>query len=63
MLTIRAENAKSGRQRRLPFNVEATDVLQRWASQASERCAGKVFNVTDIKKGWRKSTTDAHIEQ
>ncbi len=63
MLTIRAENAKSGRQRHIPLNVEAMEVLQRWAGQAGERRAAKVFEVGDIKKGWGKLITDARIEQ
>ncbi|WP_343239082.1 site-specific integrase [Stenotrophomonas sp.] len=63
MLTIRPENAKSGRQRHIPLNVEAMEVLQRWARQAGERRAGKVFDVTDIKKGWGKLIADARIEE
>jgi len=63
MLTIRAENAKSGRQRHIPLNVEAMEVLQRWARQAGERRAGKVFDVTDIKKGWGNLIADARIEE
>ncbi|WP_157806567.1 tyrosine-type recombinase/integrase [Stenotrophomonas maltophilia] len=63
MLTIQAENAKSGRQRHIPLNVEAMEVLQRWATQADERRAGNVFDVTDIKKGWGKLIADARIER
>jgi len=63
MLTIQAENAKSGRQRHIPLNTEALEVLQRWARQVGERRAGKVFDVSDIKKGWGKLITDARIEQ
>ncbi len=63
MLTIRAESAKSGRQRHIPLNVEAMEVLQRWAGQAGERRAGKVFDVTDIKKGWGKLIANARIEE
>lgn len=63
MLTIQAENAKSGRQRHIPLNVEAMEVLQRWGGQAGERRTGKVFEVSDIKKGWGKLIADARIEQ
>ncbi|WP_457395089.1 tyrosine-type recombinase/integrase, partial [Roseateles sp. P5_E1] len=63
VLTIRAENAKSGRQRHIPLNAEAVEVLRRWTAQAGERRAGKVFEVSDIKKGWGKLITDARIEQ
>lgn len=57
------ESARSGRQRHIPLNVEAMEVLQRWAGQAGERRAGKVFDVTDIKKEWAKLIADARIEQ
>jgi integrase len=63
MLTIQAGNAKSGRQRHVPLNVEAMEVLQRWAGQVGERRTGKVFEVNDIKKGWGKLITDVRIEQ
>jgi len=62
MLTIRAENAKSGRQRHIPLNVEAMEVLQRWGGQVGERRAGKVFDVTDINKEWGELLVDAGIE-
>ncbi|MGF6418247.1 hypothetical protein ABH900_001726 [Stenotrophomonas sp. AN71] len=39
------------------------EVLQRWAGQAGERRAGKVFDVTDIKKGGGKLIADARIEE
>lgn len=51
MLTIQAENATSGRRCHIPLNAEAMEVLQRWVGQAGERRAGKVFEVSDIKKG------------
>lgn len=62
MLTIRAEHAKSGRQRHVPLNVEALDVLRRWRS-VDCKPAQRVFAVGDIKKGWGKLLTDAGIEQ
>ncbi|WP_313642461.1 site-specific integrase [Stenotrophomonas sp.] len=63
MLTIRAENAKSGRQRHIPLNVEALDVLQRWAIRTGGQRIGRVFNVNDVKTGWTKLLADARIEQ
>lgn len=63
MLTIRAENAKSGRQRHIPLNVEALDVLQRWSIRTGGQRIGRVFNVNDVKTGWTKLLTDARIEQ
>ncbi|TAA11079.1 DUF4102 domain-containing protein [Pseudoxanthomonas winnipegensis] len=62
MLTIRAEHAKSGRQRHVPLNVEALDVLRRWRS-VDCKPAQRVFAVGDVKKGWGKLLTDAGIEQ
>lgn len=61
MLTIRAENAKSGRQRHVPLNAEALDVLQRWARAGQTQ--GLVFPVRDIKRGWERLLADARIEQ
>jgi len=63
MLTIRAENAKSGRQRHIPLNVEAMDVLQRWSIRTGGQRIGRVFNVNDVKTGWTKLLADARIEQ
>ena len=63
MLTIRAENAKSGRQRHIPLNVEALDVLQRWSIRTGGERIGRVFNVNDVKTGWTKLLADARIEQ
>lgn len=60
MITIRAENAKSGRQRHIPLNVEALGVLQLWAGDGHSR-AGRVFAVGDIKKGWANLLSGAGI--
>lgn len=50
MLTIRAENAKSGRQRHVPLNTEARAALAQWGAQAGR--AGRVFQVSDVKTAW-----------
>ncbi|HJU07086.1 MAG TPA: tyrosine-type recombinase/integrase, partial [Rhodanobacteraceae bacterium] len=41
MLTVRRENAKSGRQCHIPLNVEALAVLKQWRSQMGK--GGRVF--------------------
>lgn len=51
MLTVRAENAKSGRERHVPLNTEALAVLTQWGTQTSR--AGRVFDVADVKTAWR----------
>lgn len=63
MLTIRAESAKSGRQRHVPLNIEALDALQRWSARNGGRQIGRVFNVNDVKTGWVRLLADARIEQ
>ena len=50
MLTIRAENAKSGRQRHVPLNTEGQAVLAQWGSQMGR--VGRVFDVADVKTAW-----------
>ena len=50
MLTIRAENAKSGRQRHVPLNSEAHAVLAQWSTQTGR--VGRVFDVSDVKTAW-----------
>jgi integrase len=51
MLTVRAENAKSGRERHVPLNTEAQAVLTQWGTQTGR--AGGVFDVADVKTAWR----------
>ncbi len=59
MLTIRAEQAKSGKQRHVPLNTEATDVLTRWSTQ---RCEGAlVFLPDDVKTAWNRLLVRAKI--
>ena len=50
MITVRAEQAKNGRQRHMPINAEALAVLIQWQRQSSG--AGRVFNVQDVKSAW-----------
>lgn len=50
MLTVRAETAKSGRQRHVPMNTEAVTVLQQWREQSGG--AGRLFEVRDVKSAW-----------
>jgi len=60
MLTVRAENAKSGRERYVPLNNEATDVLVRWKLRG---CPGsRVFDVDDIKTAWWSLLRSARIK-
>lgn len=60
MLTVRRENAKSGKQRHLPLNAEALAVLTQWASQAAD--AGSVFGVASVKSGWGTLLTAAKLQ-
>ncbi|WP_342316124.1 site-specific integrase [Lysobacter sp. FW306-1B-D06B] len=60
MLTVRAENAKSGRQRHVPLNAEAHAVLAQWASQT--HATGRVFDVASVKKAWTGILTSARID-
>lgn len=59
MLTIRAETAKSGRQRHVPLNTEAAAVLVRWLKQSSG--VGRVFQPRDVKTGWRGLVESARV--
>jgi len=60
MLTIRAENAKSGRERHVPLNTEAHAVLTQWTCQAGT--TGRVFGVAGVKKAWGALLTSARID-
>jgi integrase len=59
MLTVRRENAKSGKQRHVPLNVEAMNALTQWAAQGA--CSGSVFKVSSIKSAWCTLLTSAGI--
>lgn len=60
MLTVRRENAKSGKQRHVPLNAEALTVLRQWASQSGG--LGSVFGVSGIKSSWDALLTTAKIQ-
>lgn len=60
MLTVRRENAKSGKQRHVPLNAEAITVLRQWASQSTE--SGSVFGISGIKSSWATLLTTAQIK-
>ncbi|RYE68147.1 MAG: DUF4102 domain-containing protein, partial [Oxalobacteraceae bacterium] len=47
MITVRAERAKNGRQRHVPLNVEAQQVLTRWAAQRGRE--GQLFDIVGVK--------------
>lgn len=60
MLTVRRENAKSGKQRHVPLNTEALSVLKQWMSQTSG--AASVFDVASVKNGWGGLLAAAKVE-
>lgn len=60
MLTVRAENSKSGRQRHVPLNTEAHAVLAQWANQT--HAPGRVFGVASVKKAWGALLARASID-
>lgn len=60
MLTVRAENAKSGLQRFVPLNNEAHDVLVRWKRQRGGE--GAVFGISDAKTAWSRLLDDAGVK-
>lgn len=49
-ITVQAENAKSGRQRHIPLNAEALQVVTKWANQSKGQ--DRLFDALDVKKGW-----------
>lgn len=60
LLTVRRENAKSGKQRHVPLNAEALAVLKQWLSQTTD--VGSVFGVASVKSGWESLLTAAKVE-
>lgn len=60
MLTVRCENAKSGKQRHIPLNAEALAVMKQWQSQAGD--SGRIFGVKGVKSAWQKLLAAANIE-
>ncbi|MGV8931983.1 MAG: tyrosine-type recombinase/integrase [Luteimonas sp.] len=65
LLTVVADNAKSGKTRHLPLNAEALDVLTRWSAQGSGK--GLVFpspsgaKFGNINKAWDGITTAGNL--
>ncbi|MBS0215398.1 MAG: site-specific integrase [Proteobacteria bacterium] len=59
MLTVRRENAKSGKQRHIPLNAEALAVLKQWRSQVEGR--GQVFGIQSLSSSWESLLTAAKI--
>ncbi|MGY3264583.1 tyrosine-type recombinase/integrase [Lysobacter sp. HA35] len=51
VLTVRPECAKSGRQRFVPLNDEATTVLKKWRSQSIADDA-RLFGISEFKGSW-----------
>ena len=58
-IRVQARNAKSGKQRHVPLNNEAIDVLTTWRSDSSSNA--EVFAPSDIKKGWGSLLTTAAV--
>ncbi|KGQ20755.1 Integrase [Lysobacter dokdonensis DS-58] len=59
VLTVRAETAKSGRQRHIPLNAEATKVLRAWSKRSN---GPDVFGVADVKTAWTALIESAGLE-
>jgi len=59
IITVRAEQAKSGRQRHVPLNSEAKTVLTNWREQCSD--TSNVFQPNDIKSSWVNLLDQAKI--
>jgi integrase len=60
MLTVRREQAKSGKQRHIPLNVEALSVLIAWKARAPEGDA--VFAVASVKSSWEGLLVGAKVD-
>lgn len=61
MLTVRAETAKSGKQRHVPLNAEAAAVLHSWHKVSVSH--DRVFGVRDIKTAFKSVLDAAEIQQ
>lgn len=60
-IRVQARNAKSGKQRHIPLNNEAIEVLRAWKSDSPGDA--EVFAPSDIKKGWGALLTTAAITE
>src|SRR5690606_14256399 len=64
LLTVRSENAKSGRTRHLPLNAEALTVLREWRGDSQtglvfpSRTGGRIDNV---QKSWSSVLREAEV--
>ena len=67
VVTIKAENAKSGKARHVPLNNESKQTLAGWQRDTREQ--GYVFEgeankpITDVKKAWGNLLDEAKIEE
>jgi len=67
VVTIKAENAKSGKARHVPLNTESKQTLVGWQRDTKEQ--GYVFEgepnkpITDVKKAWGNLLVEAKIEE
>jgi integrase len=71
MLVVRSEVSKNGRQRHMPLNAEALDLLRMWRRQAkgvagnqsalSSGNVARIFPVGDFKKAWTSLLKAADI--
>ncbi len=59
MLTVRRENAKSGKQRHIPLNDEALSTLVKWRGLTDS--TGSVFGIKGLKTSWDKLLSAASI--
>tara|TARA_R110002167_G_scaffold73684_1_gene206384 strand:- start:4090 stop:5325 length:1236 start_codon:yes stop_codon:yes gene_type:complete len=67
VVTVKAENAKSGKTRHIPLNNEAKNALSGWQADTKEQ--GYVFEgepnkpITDVKKAWTNLLDEAKISE
>lgn len=67
VITIKAENAKSGKARHIPLNKESKQTLVSWQRDTKEQ--GYLFEgesnkpITDVKKAWGNLLVEAKIEE